>query len=610
MQKPPLTQHHFGLRHYLSSLIAYAPVRVSLAWVLLLAVGMTEGIGLLLLVPLLNLLGIIDGNSSSNFLSRWLEQGFTAVGAPLNLINILIFYVTLVTLRALLLRYRDTNLALLRQEFVDHLRTGLYQAIGYSSWLYLSRKRTSDYNHVLTSDINRVVAGTQSLLQLLVGLVMVLVHVGVAVQLSTVMTLIALGSGGLLSVLLLPQVKRAKLLGETLTNANRTVYGTLAEFFDGIKLAKSYGVEGQYIDSFNNAIARHRQQLLSFVRSNASVQMLYQTGAALVLSLLLYIATIVVVIPVAELLVLILIFARLLPQISALLQSSQYVAFMLPAYSSAMKMQADFLAHKEILSPPDSGSAIAEGILPVFHHRLSLENVCFRYGESTDAQTLTNINIVVSSKKTLGIVGPSGAGKSTLADLFAGLIHPDSGSILLDGQVLQQQHLIQWRKKVSYVTQDTFLFHRSIKDNLLWAKPEATDEELERVLTLSASIDFVRSMHQGIDTIIGDRGVRLSGGERQRIALARALLTDPALLILDEATSALDTQHERQIQQAIDTLHGELTIIIIAHRLSTVKSTDHIVVVDKGKIVESGNWNQLMGQEHSHLRKLAGSNEG
>ncbi len=171
---------------------------------------------------------------------------------------------------------------------------------------------------------------------------------------------------------------------------------------------------------------------------------------------------------------------------------------------------------------------------------------------------------------------------------------PDKGSIRIDNHPLLPEDQYQWRRAVAYVPQDTFLFHDSIRHNLLWANANATESDLIEVLKLAAADEFVAKLPQGIDTVIGDRGIRLSGGERQRIALARALLAKPLLLILDEATSALDMEHERRIQQAIKSLHGELTIIIIAHRLSTIQHADRILAVENGRLIEPGPWIELM----------------
>jgi ATP-binding cassette subfamily C protein len=199
--------------------------------------------------------------------------------------------------------------------------------------------------------------------------------------------------------------------------------------------------------------------------------------------------------------------------------------------------------------------------------------------------------------RTTALVGPSGAGKSTIADLVLGLLPPSAGRLIADGEELAGNRLNSWRRSVAYVPQDTFLLHETIGQNMRWAVPSATDAEIWDALETAAAREFVEALPAGLDTSVGDRGVRLSGGERQRLALARALLARPSLLVLDEATSALDAANEQQILEAVARLRGTLTVLLITHRLSAVRPADTIHVLASGRIVESGTWDQLIARE-------------
>ncbi|MFZ2471729.1 MAG: ATP-binding cassette domain-containing protein [Methanothrix sp.] len=214
---------------------------------------------------------------------------------------------------------------------------------------------------------------------------------------------------------------------------------------------------------------------------------------------------------------------------------------------------------------------------------------------------LTGINLKIPLGQTVGLIGPSGSGKSTMADLIIGLIRPVSGSIFVDDKALTQDRVKAWRKHIGYVSQDTFLFNDTVRANLLWACPEASEEDMNEALRLAAADEFVYRLQDGMNTLLGDRGVRLSGGERQRLALARALLRRPSLLILDEATSNLDSESEKRIQEAVESLHGSHTTFIITHRLSTLRNADTICILENGGIVEQGSWNDLLASKGRFL---------
>jgi len=586
-----------SIKSYIKSLFNYAGYKIVVALGLLILVGLTEGVGLLLLVPFLHLVGFVAEGSTPTGIIAIAIQVFETFNLSLTLTTVLCLYIGLISFRALLVRWREVLLTDIRLGFVDYLRIRLYHVIGQANWLFLLKKRSSDIFNVLTADINRVADATYFFLTIIVSGFVAAVHIVVAFQLSALMTLLALITGGLLLLILWPQVRRAKILGGELTDANREVFGTVSEFLDGIKLAKSYGVEKRYSQTFNETIVNLRQQMLDFTRSNAWVGMIYQIGAAIALSGLLYIAAVRLRLPVAELLVLILVFARLLPLLSNLQRNYQHFVYMLPAFASALKMHARCEAEAEPF-------LIDQNSTPSLRKQILLQNVYFSYNKQIDKPVLSDINLEISAQQTTAIVGSSGAGKSTLADLLMGLLIPDAGEILIDGQPLEAQQIPSWRQNVAYVPQETFLFHDTVRANLRWTRPQASDEELWQILRLAAADQFVAELPDSLDTVLGDRGVRLSGGERQRLVLARALLHRPSLLLLDEATSALDNENEQRIQQALNELHGELSIVVIAHRLSTIRHADKIVVLDDGQVVESGDWDELVARQNGRLQAL------
>jgi len=216
---------------------------------------------------------------------------------------------------------------------------------------------------------------------------------------------------------------------------------------------------------------------------------------------------------------------------------------------------------------------------PELSQSIELKNIDYRY-PAKDSNALININATIQFNESVAITGASGAGKSTLADIIAGLIKPSAGELIIDGQTIDDSNRHLWRKNIAYVTQDMHLFHDTIRNNLtLLFDKEFTDEQLWEVLALSAAAEFVQQLPQGLDTLIGDNGIKLSGGERQRIALARALLSDPKVLILDEATSALDEDNEGKIRDALIQLNGQLAIVVIAHNETTIAHIDKRILL-------------------------------
>ena len=217
---------------------------------------------------------------------------------------------------------------------------------------------------------------------------------------------------------------------------------------------------------------------------------------------------------------------------------------------------------------------------------------------------IVHINLIIQPGEKVALVGPSGAGKTTFVKLLLRLYSPASGKILIDGQDISEATQESLRKNVSMVPQDPILFHRTLAENIAYGQRGVEKEEIEKAAKLAHCDEFIKDMPYGLETYVGERGIKLSGGERQRVAIARAILKNAPILILDEATSSLDSNSEMLIQDALNTLMQGRTTIVIAHRLSTIQKMDRIIVIDQGKIIEQGSHQKLLENENSLYKKL------
>ncbi len=233
---------------------------------------------------------------------------------------------------------------------------------------------------------------------------------------------------------------------------------------------------------------------------------------------------------------------------------------------------------------------------------LSVESLSFSYSTRPNVNVLENVSFRAVPGEMIAVVGPSGAGKSTLFDLMQRFYVPSAGSIKLDGIDTAELKLQELRGRMGFVPQDPVRFAGSIRENLLYANAQARPEVIDEALHLAHAIDFVTKLPDQLATVIGEGGVGLSGGERQRLAIARALISNPSVLLLDEATSALDAESEHHIRLSIDGLKGQMTIVVIAHRLSTVRQADRILVLDEGRLLSSGSHEELMASSDLYAK--------
>ncbi|HDR4426988.1 MULTISPECIES: ABC transporter ATP-binding protein [Bacillus] len=546
-------------------------------------ISLLEGIGIILLIPMISMTGIINLGEETTFIapvSRFLQD----FPKTTSLAFILGIYILIVLGQNLLQRNITLRDARTQQAFVRELRIETYSMILKAKWSFFLEKRKTNLINTLTTELARVSYGVNLILQLLAAILFTFIQVGIAFLLSPQITIFVLVFGLLFLVASRVFIKKARILGGKTSELAKDYLSGITDHFNGIKEIKSNTLESSRLDWLQSITEKMSNEQMEYMRIRSNSQLFYKVSMAILIAFFLLLSVSMFQAQSTQLLLIILIFSRLWPRFMTIQTNLEQLAASVPAFKSLWELQEEC---KEAIEM--QGIHQQKHIKPIcIEQGIECKDVHFRYNKQESLYALQNINVQIPINSMTAIVGHSGAGKSTLIDVLMGLIQPEKGQVLIDGTPLTTDNLLSLRRAISYVPQDPFLFNASIRENLLMIEPNASEEAIWAALDFAAATEFVRTLPNGLDTLIGDRGVRLSGGERQRLVLARAILRKPLILVLDEATSALDIENEVKIQSAIERLKGTMTIIVIAHRLSTIRNADQVIVLGKGEIVQKG----------------------
>ena len=575
--------------------------RMAITIVANLVAALLDGFAIALLIPFLN---ILFHQPSTAMKSGWISKLLDAtVGSRIvpgdemhSLRNVIILVLIAVILKNLLVWAAGQFGAALQEYVTRDLRNAVYRHLAHLPLGYFTQMKAGQIlSRVINDTFETRLILTQIVTQSLQSASLVIVYIAILFSISWKLSLIALIILPLLGFSLQPMLKRLRRGNLRRGNVHGEMTSVLQETISGIRLVKASGTElyeeGRFADG-SNKYARSSLKMTRLALVAPPVTEIIGTSIAV---LILWIGAWQVLksgtMTGATLLAFLTLVLRLLQPLKQLSQMRT------TAQSSLASAERLF----EILDSPaefqrDRGTRETAS----FDRDLSFESVSFSYG---DAPVLSGIDFTAGKGEVIALVGPSGSGKSTLVDLIPRFYEPTGGRILLDGIDTREIKLPALRSLTGIVSQETVLFHDTVRSNIAYgATNRYTQEQIEAAANAANAHSFIMELPRGYDTLLGERGTRLSGGQRQRLAIARALLTDPPILILDEATSALDTESERLVQEAVDRLLQGRTVFVIAHRLSTITHADQILVLDRGEIVERGTHAELLARRGAYYR--------
>jgi ATP-binding cassette, subfamily B, bacterial MsbA len=557
--------------------------------------SLLDGFTLVILIPLLKHLFGTAGQLRTGstrleaFMDRLVEPlvaGATPAQAAARLVVVLAAGLLLKNA----LSYAASQISVRAQEgLVRDLRARLFTHLLSLDLGFFQRTRAGQLISAMITEVDQTkTVITASLLSFFQNLIVVATTLVILSQISLRLTLLTLAFVPFLVLGLQTLVRRLRRHAQARAEERGEITSTVAERLGAIRLIRSYGEEERESSRFRGQAERYRKRVIRTQRFSSLTSPLTEVFSGLLVILIIWAGTkpglVGLATPLAPEAIIVFLMAAL-KLTSPLKTIASFPAAIAVTLASAERV-FEFLDQPATeVDRPGEGAAR-------FEREIVFDRVSFRYGDGD--LVLSDVSFRLPRGKVVALVGPSGAGKTTAADLLPRFHDPSSGQIVMDGVPLTQLSRRSIRAQMGVVSQDTVLLNDTVRANIAYGSPGATGEQVEAAAQAANAAGFIADLPQGYDSMLGERGTRLSGGQRQRIAIARALLRDPPILILDEATSALDTESERLVQQAIDRLMQQRTVLVIAHRLATVREADEIVVLDGGRMVQRGTHEELL----------------
>lgn len=545
--------------------------------------SLAEGIGISLLIPFLQ--NLQSGNSLviNNPIIQNIDQ-YLINFEPQQRVLLLTSSILVAILIKAVLSYIYTALcSWLQNSTLHRLRTAVYKQLIAVSQSFWDTNKSGELLNLITQETYYSSQALSFLIWVIINLSMIGIFGLLLLLISWRLTLLVAVAFLLISVLIRTLTSKTQALGRKHQQANIYLSNLTLETFTGIKTIRAFGKESYEEQRYYQASKKSCDSSINLAKQSVMIEPISEGLSVAILMCVMLVAFYTqVTLPV--LITFIFMLYRLQPQVQKLNSNLTQVI----ALSNCVKSVFLLLEHEDkpyVISGNVNFHELRKGI--------TFDAVNFLY-TSQNKPALENISLFIPKGKTTALVGYSGAGKSTIINLIFRLYDVTSGEIYIDNYLIKELDLATWRSNMALVSQDVHIFSSTVRENIAYGRPDATETEIIAAAKQAHAHEFICELAQGYDTFVGDRGIKLSGGQRQRISIARAILYNPEILILDEATNALDNISEKLIQDAINLLSQNRTVIVIAHRLSTIKDADQIIVLKQGKVEEQGSFSDLM----------------
>jgi ATP-binding cassette subfamily C protein len=570
------------------SVFSKAPLAIVSAAFLIAASGILEGLGFTLFLPLIKaLVAGEDTQIPTGLVGSVMQRAFDWIGVSSSIPNLLMMIILVFGAKNLAYYFSKVIIEKTSASFEMDLRNKIIDAVFFAEWRFFLREKLSSLLGAMEGQAARVNQAFRITTEMFTDLFAVLIFCVIGFALSWKAFLLSALGGWICFESLKRLIQKSRNVAGNTVKVRNESGGLIHENLSGLKYIKGNHLESQRKERIYSLLTRLKKSEFDTHRYMHTIDTLFDFIMAVFLAGILFISHSYFKIPGANIVLVAMVLYRINKGILRLQVKRQQLASALPSYEHCQAILS-----RALLAREKSGSTAYAG----FSSLIKFENVTFAYD---GAEVLKEVSFEIHKNRITALVGRSGSGKTTCLDLLMGLLKPQSGMIRVDGRSLGEFDIFSLRDKIGYVPQDSFLFNGTIEENIRTGNPGATRAEIVEAARLAHADEFINRLPDKYKTFVGDRGIKLSGGQRQRIALARALVRKNDILILDEATSSLDNESERMVRHAIRELKGSLTILIVAHRFSTIENADMIYVMEKGRIVESGSGEELISKNRA-----------